>query len=56
MTPGNKHTYISFTDNDVFSSEWGGWQTFSSQREALQEISEKHCPSISEILKFPVKD
>ena len=24
MSPENRHTYITYANNDVFSSEWGG--------------------------------
>ena len=24
MTPGNRHTYTTFVENDLICSEWGG--------------------------------
>ena len=44
--PGNRHTYVIFTDI-VFSSECGAQHIFSSQREALHKMIEKHWFSLS---------
>ena len=46
MTLGNKHTYVIFTDN-VFSSKCRAQHIFSSQREALQKVIEKHCIKVT---------
>ena len=46
MTLGNKHTYVILTDN-VFSSKCRVRYIFSSQREALQKIIEKHSIKVT---------